>query len=429
MTKRPSADRFRPSRRGVMPVSRQEGARIAGRSSLPVLLLAAAGALLLGWMVSRTSAVNALIEDGSDVAAAWSPNHPEIRLDQARDELQLTGDLSPRTMSAVFEAFRRAPLSDVPLLVGVRRANMSAQEDLGDRLLAMAARRNPRSRYTLLLELDRHVRRGRTEEAAETIGVLTRFFPEVSEFLVAELGRMAADPGSRAAVRHVMATDPQIRTSVLEQMSRDGANPDVILALAGPQPRIAAGAEAPRWQLLLLDGMVERGQAREALAIWSRLVGIDPEVRTGGLYDPGFAGLPGPPPFNWNLETGADGYAERDGSGGMLAQYYGRGNATLARQLLVLAPGAYRISFDVKGEADAEHGRLAWVLACHPGGQRLVDLQLTGIDFTGRQLSADFSIPDAGCASQWLRLVGTAAEFPEDQQVTVTGLQIAAGAP
>ncbi|WP_129793613.1 hypothetical protein [Sphingosinicella sp. CPCC 101087] len=423
MRKRDSAERFRPSRRRSISSSGEAG--ISGRAPLPILLLAAIGALLLGWVVVRVSAANALIESRPAAAPVGATGQAEAQLELARAELQLAGTPSEETVRSAHEAFRRLPLSDVPLLIGVRRAMDAGEDDKADRLLAMAARRNPRSRYTLLLELDQHVRRGRTAEAAETIAVLTRFFPEVGDFLVGELGRMAGDPASRGAVRKVMETDPRIRTSVLEQLAREGADPDLILALAGPQGRQAARSETPRWQRLMLDRMVERGRVDEALRVWTSLVGVDPAARAAGIYDAEFRALPGPPPFNWDLELGSDGFAERDGSGGLHVQYYGRGNAVLASQLLTLAPGTYEVGFDVEGEADGEHGQLAWTVTCHPGGGRLVAVPITGVDFASRRLSGSFTVPASGCLGQWLRLVGTAAEFPEDQQVTVTGLRIA----
>ena len=67
MRKRPSADRFRPPHRGVVPGSQSGGVRIAGRSSLPVLLAAAVAALLLIWLVARISVANALLEEPLDV--------------------------------------------------------------------------------------------------------------------------------------------------------------------------------------------------------------------------------------------------------------------------------------------------------------------------------------------------------------------------
>jgi hypothetical protein len=396
---------------------------------LPVILSAVAGALVLIWLAVQVSAANALLEGTGEAAPAWAADSAYLRLDQAGDELQLSGDPTDETVRAALAAFRRAPLSDVPLLIGARQALAAGRDAQADRLIEMAARRNPRSRYTLLLELDRNIRRGRTAEAAETMGVLTRFFPEVGDFLVAELARMAADPASRAAVRHVMETDPQLRTAVLEQLARDGGDPDVVIALAGPQARLAARADAPRWQRLLLDGLVGRGQPGEALRIWSRLVGPEAPVRVGGIYDPDFAGLPGPPPFNWSLAAGADGFAERAGGGGLYAQFFGRGDAELASQLILLEPGSYRLVFKVAGEADGEHGLLAWTVACHPGGQRLVAIPIPEVDFAARQLVADFRVPQSGCASQWLRLVGTAAEFPEDQQITITDLRIEGAEP
>lgn len=424
MRKPNSADRSRARRRGGLPASRSRDVRILRPAGLPVILVAAAGALLLGWLVIQVSAASALLQGSRVAAPAWAADGAEVRLARASEELQLSGDPSDQTVQAAFEAFRRAPLSDVPLLIGARRALAAGRADEADRLIQMAARRDPRSRYTLLLQLDRHVRRGRTAEAAETMGVLTRFFPEVGDFLVGELARLAAEPDSRSAVRDVMETDPQLRTSVLEQLAREGGDPDVILALAGPQAPMAAGAEVPRWQRLLLEGMVERGQVREALPVWSRLAGRDAEARTGAIYDPDFRGLPGPPPFNWRLELGSDGFAERAGAGGLYAQYFGRGNVDLATQMILLDPGAYRISFEVEGEADGEHGLLAWTLTCHPGGRRLVDVPITEVDFAARQLTGDFSVPESDCSSQWLRLVGRAAELPEDQQVTITELQI-----
>ena len=175
--------------------------------------------------------------------------------------------------------------------------------------------------------------------------------------------------------------------------------------------------------------MVQRGEVREAEAAWRRLTGADPGGRAGGVYDRDFAGLPGPPPFNWRLETSGDGFAERTGNA-LHVEYYSRRDAGLASQLMVLAPGRYRMRFTAEGDAEGgEGGRLAWIVSCHPGGRRLVDIVIAGVDFSGKRIAGDFTIPAAGCAGQWLRLVGNSAEFPEDQQVTIRALRIEAAGP
>ncbi len=427
MSQRDWADRFRPEPAAGEPAERAEAAAETERSRrgrLPLALAALVGALLIGWLILRYSAVNALLEVDPDLAAELSSAHPDVRLDRAFERLQLTGGPDPETRAGALDAFRHAPLSEVPLLIAAREAIAAGDDARADRLIAVASRRNPRSRYALLLELDQHIRLGRAAEAATAMAVLTRSFPDAGRLLTAQLARMAADPATRDAVRRAMAADPQLTTGVLEQLARQRADPDIILALAGDSPPRTAAGETPAWQRLLLEGMVERGQIGEAHAAWQRLTGAASGGRAGGVYDRDFAGLPGPPPFNWQLETGSDGFAERTANA-LHVEYYGRRDVGLASQLLLLAPGRYRLSFTAEGEAEGgEGGRLAWTINCHPGARRLTAIVLTGVDFSGKRISGDFVVPDSGCPGQWLRLVGNSAEFPKDQQVTIRQLRI-----
>ncbi|WP_114952883.1 hypothetical protein [Sphingosinicella terrae] len=391
----------------------------------PRLIAAGLAALGLVFLIYRYSVANALLELGPEMAATVAPGHPEVQLERAYDELRFAGDPTAATEEATMQAFGRAPLSEVPLLIGARRADALGDGRRADRLVSMAARRNPRSRYVLLLALDKHIRNGRVTEAAVTMGVLTRVFSDIGPFLVSELARMAVDPAARPAVRHVMASDPGIRSALLEQLARDGSDPAMIVELAGAEPRPAPGQVAPRWQRLLLDNLVDRGRTEDAFRIWRQIVRPDAVALAGGVYDPGFEDRPGPPPFNWSFVSGSHGYAEPAGQSGELqALYYGRDNVELATQLIRLEPGRYRISFAADGEADGEHGLLTWTLACHRAGTRLVTVPIVGVDFASKPFSESFTVPAEGCANQWLRLVGQAAEFPEDQRVTISGLRI-----
>jgi len=63
-------------------------------------------------------------------------------------------------------------------------------------------------------------------------------------------------------------------------------------------------------------------------------------------------------------------------------------------------------------------------ITCHPGDNRLAEVAITGVEFTPKHFAGNFTVPETGCASQWLRLVGTSAEFPKTQQVKIKGLQI-----
>lgn len=425
MSQRDWADRFRPAPAAGEPAEREAAAETGRpRGRLPLALVALAGALLIGWLIVRYSAVNALLEVDPDLAAGLSGTHPDVRLERAFERLQLTGGPDPATRAAALAAFRHAALSEVPLLIAAREAIAAGDVVRADRLIALASRRNPRSRYARLLELDQHIRLGRTAEAATAMAVLTRSFPDARRLLTGQLARMAVDPASRDAVRRAMAADPQLTAGVLEQLARRGEDPETILALAGDRPPPAAGGETPAWQRLMLDNMVERGRVREAQAAWLRLTGADPGGLAGGIYDRDFAGLPGPPPFNWQLETGSDGFAERTANS-LHVEYYGRRDARLAGQLLLLPPGRYRLVFTAAGDAEGgEGGRLAWTVHCHPGGNRVAAIVLTGVDFSGKRITGDFVVPERDCPGQWLRLIGNSAEFPKDQQVTIRELRI-----
>lgn len=396
---------------------------MTGRRRLGRIALAAAGAALLGLLVVRISAADALFEADPAWALGLAPNHPETRLHLAHDQLRVAGAVAPETELAALEAFERAPLSEVPLLVAARRALDAGDGEAADRLLAAALRRNPRSRYGLLLQLDRDVRDGRSAEAAGRMVALARLFSDAGGFLVAELARMAGNPESRPAVARVMAADPEVRLNLLEQLARTAEDPETVLALAAATGRDDPAQGTPRWQRRLLDTLVARGDAPTAMRIWRRLVGIG-EGAPVGLYDGDFAGLPGPPPFNWDLATGADGYAER-AADGLEVEYQARNPARLASQLIVLPPGRYELAFEAEGQAEGDAGRLAWTIACHPGERAIASVPIAGVGYTPRRIAGAFSVPATGCSAQWLRLEGMSAEFPKPQQATIRRLRIA----
>jgi hypothetical protein len=425
MAGRGSAERFRRSRRGAEGTAAEPtGGR--GLAGLPVIAAALIGVALLGLLVIRYSATNALLQAGPQMAAAVSPNNPRVVLTGALEELQLSGEVSAATEQRALAAFRQAPLSEVPLLIAARKAMSARQEERAAPLIEAAIRRNPRSRYALLLRLDQEVRLGDVSQAAETMAILTRAFPNAGPLMTTQLAAMALDPSARPSVRLAMGRDAGLRANVLEQLARQGADPAIVLDLAGvirPTPR---GEETPQWQRLLIDGMVERGQVAEAQRLWLRFSGADAAAARGGIYDREFAGLPGPPPFNWELETGSNGFAERT-NGGLEVQYDGREAARLASQLLLLPPGDYRLGFTAEGGATGENGRLAWTVSCHPGGQPIVVAEIVGVDFNAKRINGTFTVPPSRCPGQWIRLVGQSAEFPEAQQVTIRQLRIEGG--
>jgi hypothetical protein len=109
--------------------------------------------------------------------------------------------------------------------------------------------------------------------------------------------------------------------------------------------------------------------------------------------------------------------AEPDGRGGLEVLYYGRANATLASQLLLLRPGQYRLAMTIEA-AGREEGAIRWSVRCAAEKMPLADLPLRA----GNN-AVEFGVPP-GCEAQWLELRGMAGDLPRTSELTIRGLQL-----
>lgn len=385
------------------------------------ILLAAVGAILLAWLVIRTSVVDALVVRNPFAAAAVAPRHPNVQIAMARAEFALrNGRVSEASQSAAEQALGRAPLAAEPFLLAGVAALASGEAARGEALLAESRRRHPRSRIVHLLLLDRDLRANRIEAAVESIATLSRLMPQAGAVLVPELARMVQQPETGASLIRVLGRNQQMKQAVLEQLARDGGDPDLIFRIAGP----GRGLQEARWQGILMTRLIEEGDVTGAYAIWRGLVGQIGPTSFRGVYDGQFRGLRGDPPFNWQLMSGAAGVAALTKTSSLQVEYYGRERVDLASQLLMLAPGRYRLQFRAEGDAPGEGSKLAWTLACRTSGAQLAAVPLANISSAPRMLSGDFTVPGSGCSSQWLRLSGAPAEFPTAQSVTISDVRV-----
>jgi hypothetical protein len=99
--------------------------------------------------------------------------------------------------------------------------------------------------------------------------------------------------------------------------------------------------------------------------------------------------------------------------------YYGQEEGELARQLLVLTPGTYRLSMSISG---GQAARLRWTLTCAGSHDPLAAISL---DKLGSQ-PWTFTVPN-GCPAQFLALAGTSSDIPQQSDVTISGLKAERG--
>ena len=402
----------------------RRGRKLTPAKAAKFLVVLAAG-LALAWWVIAVSAVNAFVEDDPYTAARADPNHPRVRIELAMAEfLTRQGRVSAATRGAALHALTQAPLADEPFLLAGVDALAAGDNVRGERLLDEARQRNPRLRMARLLLLDLYLRDRRTGPAAIEMAALSRLIGGVDSILTPVLAQMTQDPHTSAVMLPILRREPKLQETVLEQLASSGADPDLVLRIAG-NSGTRPTASRP-WQSLLLAGLVAKGEVARALTLWQGFAGV---ASTGskGIYDSRFEGLPGPAPFNWDFATGTAGTAEAIRRSGLQVDYYGRLDGDLASQLLVLPPGRYRLRFRAEGDASGQGSRLVWTVSCRSGGAPLLQMPVTGVDASAKGFAGLFTIP-AGCGAQWVKLHGAAGDVASEQNAIFSGLSISAEA-
>lgn len=385
-----------------------------------VVVLALAAALL----VVRSGFVAAYGETNPARAAAVWPGHPLVELKHGLDQIGMASakgqGATPGEVDRLQRAAWAAPLRPEPFLVRGVDAGLAGNPALARRAFAAAIRRDPRSVPAHFFMADQLLRAGDSAGGLREITTLSRLVPSTQGDVAMMLAAYAQTPGAAPQVKAMLRDHPEFEPSILTTLARDPRNAELVLYLSNGA--VGDRAAIAGWQGTLVGSLVAAGDYARAHRLWSRLAKTDGSRSL--LFNPTFADSTAPAPFNWTLVSSATGLAEPENKGLHLL-YYGREDVVFASQLLRLDPGRYTLSFRIAvGEGDA--GPLAWTLTCLPGKQSIMTIDL-GTAAKANGAAQVFEVP-AGCQAQQLELKGTAPEFPESVDVTLTGLAVARGA-
>ena len=162
-----------------------------------------------------------------------------------------------------------------------------------------------------------------------------------------------------------------------------------------------------RESLLLSAGLsrlVEMGRPDIAYGIYRRAVGggdttvpRDRDFRRPGIL----------PPFDWELTDTGDLLASvgTNQSGQSVLELSNRGGSgTLARQVLMLSGGSYRLSYLVGDVTGAVIDRPRMQITCLSNGGALLTSVLPTVPSQGQKVAATFTVPPQGCRTQWLMI-------------------------
>ena len=345
-----------------------------------------------------------------------APSVPIYKLAFA-EFLQNNAQVSPGTLGLVRQSIPRTPVAADPLFIMATDARAKGDLAREERLLLLSRQRAPRNRLTRLLLIERYLNSGRSKEAAVEIAAIVRLMPKSDELLLPKIAQLALDPKSAEATREALAG-----TSLLDRMLgslvKNGTPTQTILDL-GRYSAMPPSYAARGWQSALQRRLVGAGDVQTAVKLWRHYNGI--ERGNEAVYDARFAGKPGPAPFNWTFSSGKAGAVETR-KPGLLVESYGRLNATLAWQTLVLKPGSYTLEIMGDGEIDPTSGVLSWSIRCETGKQVFVVLPVSTL-VPARPVAKNFTVPPS-CPGQRLELITGLGDLPLSQTVEFGSVRI-----
>ena len=314
------------------------------------------------------------------------------------------------------DAAAKEPLAAEPYLVRGVQAQLAGDAVTAQRSFEAAQWRNPRSLPAAYFLADRYFRAGDSGRGLQQIAALARLSPRAPETVGPYLAAYATDPRTWPALRKMFRDDPGLGDMTLLTLASNIATVPAALALADPRRRLVA---AP-WFVPLLNTLTSAGEYQRARAIWDKASGSAPGQL---LYDAAFKDHTSPPPFNWALTSSTVGIAERQPGGRLHVVFYGQEDGFLATELVLLPPGAYRLTMQLLGDP-ARARTLSWSVWCDKAAEPLASSTLDAAAASGLR----FVVPP-GCAAQWMRLGGASSDMPQQSDVTIAGLNLQKAGP
>jgi hypothetical protein len=381
--------------------------------------------LVLALLVLKTTGLGALIEHDLGRAAAWAPQ--DTRVDLATASLrfhQQEGEASPESLAIAMRAAPDAPAAVEPVLIAGAVFAAAGDKRRAEALFIEARLRDPRSPLARVHLLQLYAASGRIIEAAQELVVLANLIrARSSDVFIPQLAFYADDVAHRGAYGRLLAAHPNIRRELLLHLASNGEDPDRLIELAAQSVPTQKSPEDDAWQMPLVDRLVRDGDLSRAHRLWLRFTQAGPGRSRELIYDGSFTNPPRPGPFGWQLSETGGGAAELSGSSGLSVSYFGRERADLARQIVLLAPGRYRLQAKVSRQYREGPSALGWHVTCLENGSELLNLPLGLVSSSPSQVGADFTVPK-GCAGQTLSLSGVPLEFAKAEDLRVHQVQI-----
>lgn len=394
------------------------------RSSRRGRILGAVAAILLalgvGWVTMGATAARTIGVERPSFVLAWWPYDADARATAAYALLTpnpaaLTAPPSARALAEA-EGLARAALLREPGNVQAYRvlglvATARNQGPQAERLMNFAETLSRRDLPTELWLIEASVRRNDIDGALRHYDRALRTKLVAGELLYPVLVQAAGDRNVMLPIARLVATRPLWWTDFARKLvteSRSSAAIATVLSGLRLDPRV----DPERDLLIAAFGKLTEGRAYQpAFALYRQATRLNDSSPAFLLRNGDFQGENILPPFDWALTDQADLGARMEAPPGrgedraLIVTANNGVSGEVARQVLMLTPGAYRLSARVGNVGGVERDLPQLVLICAPGPRTLFELRWPVSPDQPRAMSQDFTIP-ADCPAQYLQIRG-----------------------
>ncbi|UZK69019.1 hypothetical protein OKW76_13450 [Sphingomonas sp. S1-29] len=398
-----------------------------------VRIVAAACALGLAWLAVRQAALGQWQTTRPELAAAFAPagGTALANLAQARI-IAAGGGVDAEARELIARSMRSAPGNAAPAMLAGLAASADGDAARARVLMTIARNRDPRADIARYWLLDHHIRRGDYRAALAEVGPAMRLRPGTREPILALVAALLDDPRGADAVRSALATDPDWRGEFFAGRAGAGSDPLALLALLTRLPRARDPVAADTEQRAVLRAAVEQHHYAAAHRAWRSFVPAAHRRASTTPYDPNFAGLPGPLPFNWTTGDNAAGEAtiapvpDLPEAGAMTLAFHGATPAVLTEQLVLAAPGPATLSLRSRMTGADPVGRIVARVRCAHDDMLLAEMPLATVGGPIQRFAASFAVPPR-CNAVRLQFVGEPGERFGEVRIQVTGVDLRSG--
>jgi hypothetical protein len=407
------------------------GAPIGASLRVVAIVLAAA---FLALAIFRISIAGVLQDRNPAMATALAPFDAGATAQMASLAFGTARDAEGRSRAR--DLARRAIEQDPMSVPAVRTLALIADRE-GDgaramRLIAHSYRLSRRDRLTHIWLIGYYQSRGDIAGMVRQFDLALRTSRRARESLLPLLVASTTDRRVVAPVRSILAAEPGWWLSFADQLAATTPRPAHAVAIL----QGLLDPDVPEERLVierLLGRLTERGEFALASAVHARATGQQAVPSGGRIRSGDFEGPAGFAPFDWSLagepELGA--FREPKPSGGSalaVVAYNGR-TGEVARQLLNLSPGRYRIQMEAGNIPSdlLDRPRLAVTCSVEGATRTLIEVRPSFSGASARRLSAVFSVP-LGCPWQWLAIAVSGQGPPPESNPWVDNLTISPAA-